>query len=127
MILTHRLINLRDQKIPEKATWTITTTDETLFYKHRMKAEERKDDEDETMGWEQFDRCYERLIHRKYIAALDLDFIDTPEKYSETDGDKWRVSLSILGSNDDLRMYFRKEEDAREVFSKLQEWWLKTN
>lgn len=125
MNITGRLINMRNQKISDKEYWYLELLDETLSFKYSVLAEEPKDADDINVGWEEIQNSFERLTQRKAIAAIDLEFLDTPEKYKDIDADKWKITVHLHGVATDLVIYFRKEEDARKVYEQLKEWWLK--
>ena len=124
MIISFRLINMRYQKISEKADGIIELTSETLYYKHRFSAEEPIDKEDVEMGWEKIENIFERTIRRRDVRSVELEFLDTTQKNKEIDANKWVVRLQINGVNTDTAIYYRKEEDARKMVDTLTDWWL---
>lgn len=114
---------MRNQKIADKVNGTIELTSETLFYQSTFTAEEPKDADQLSLGWEMIDRCYEVLTTRSAITSMGIEFHDTEEKYHDLDHDKWKVWLTVKAAANDISLFFRKEEDARKMFTTLRNWW----
>jgi hypothetical protein len=124
MSLKFRLINMRNQKLHDKFFGEIELYPNYFFWQYRCVAEEPKIEDDHESGWEFLESCFERTALLKNIVAIDLEFHDTPERNQQIDADKWSVRIQVEGANTDCVMYFRKEQEARNMRKLITDWWM---
>lgn len=106
-------IDLRLQKVKECTEYFIELRDNSLLYSIRFHADEPKDEEDEALGWEEKFTCVTNAVNKQYISGIEKRC--TEYRY-------WGVYIITVGYANDLKLYFKRESEAQEIFDKLHKW-----
>jgi len=72
----------------------------------------------ETELWERRDFYENRYIHRSSISEMGLLWLHKQQQ--------WQISISVIGSNEDLGFRFSPEDqpEAMSMFQVLKQWWI---
>lgn len=85
-----------------------------LFYRCFFYADEPKDAEDKLMGLIERRTDITITCMKRSIAGL--------EKSITVSGKRWTVSILVTGFQTDINCYFKKENEAQQLYDKLHEW-----
>ncbi len=107
-------VNLKAQRPIEVNKFFIELAEDHLRYVLDFLASEPKDKTDETLGWEDVKNNFDVIALKKCIAGL--------EKSWSTWNKKWCVVIIITGFQNDLSVYFKKEEEAAALQDKIFKW-----
>lgn len=106
-------ITLRDQKPTDiKESW-LELNDNHISYHIEFYADEYKDENDESLGIENIYNKFDITVLKSFVAGVEKNF--TLDK-------KWGVFIRIMGFTNDLKVYFRSEQKAQELYDKLYSW-----
>lgn len=106
-------IPLRNQKPTDiKESWLLLN-DSHLNYHIEFYADEQKDENDETLGWENVYNKFDITVMKSFVAGI--------EKHYSLDK-KWGVFIRMMGFTNDIKIYFRSESKSQELFDKLNNW-----
>lgn len=107
-------VDLEDQKITECSELYLEIKGHLLTYSCKFYADEPKDPEDKSLGWVNF-------FNRVYIVTTK-DKISGMEKSFIPRTNHWGVYVLVPGFQEAIRVFFKKEKDADEVFTKIFNW-----
>lgn len=125
MKLPFKLISLENQEIVEAKEAYLELLDDHLLWITHFIAEEPINIDDKMMGSREVENCWRVLVLKSNAVGVDkiLTHAEDPEngslKYT------WKIMISIMGMNDDIRMYFKKESEAEDFYQKISAWILK--
>lgn len=106
-------IHLKNQKPTEIRECYFELFKEYLTYKVEFLADEPIDVEDHDLGWkENVKTSIDSICLKKHIVGIDK---------SITADDKWRVVV-ISDRDMEIKVYFRSEVPAQQLFDKLKYW-----
>lgn len=108
-------ITLKYQKPTEIKDSFIELFDNYLYFKLEFFADEPIIDDDLESGWESVYNSFEWTVLKKNISGLEK---------SQTKDKKWKVLIVISGFANDLKVYFKSQTAAQELFDKLEDWLL---
>jgi len=123
--ITYKVIAMRNQRPKENTTATLILHEDYLEWKADFLADEPKapDNNDHNMGWETIRAFYHIVVTREKVGSLEMEFQQTPERWMDVDIDKWGVYIITPGQ--EIKMWFRTQTKAQEVFNKVRAWLLK--
>lgn len=107
-------VNLEDQKITEVTELYLEIRDNSLFYSCRFYADEPVNEDDKELGWVNVFNRVKNVAFKERIAGLELQYIAKSKK--------WGVYILVVGFANDMRVFFKKESEANELFDKLHKW-----
>ena len=117
MILIEKIdikpIQLENQKIKECTEFYLEIRDNSILYAARFFAEEPINEDDKELGWKSVFNCFKIVAEKENIAGIEKNY--TKYKY-------WSVYVSVLGFATDIKMFFKLESEAVEIFDKLHKW-----
>lgn len=111
MKIDYKLIDLSFEKIREITHSFLELNEHSIKWSIRYYSDNRKDEQDEALGWDedQF-HCFESIILKKFIAGLSKRWLITTKV--------WCITIIISGC-DDIDIYTKRESEATELFEKL--------
>ena len=104
---------LREQKPTEIKEGYVQLFPTYLFYKIEFFADEPIISNDPESGWENVFNSFDIIALKKNIAGLEKSF---------TSSKKWVVIVLVKGFSNDLKIYFKTQLLAQQLFDKLQKW-----
>lgn len=104
-------IRLRNQKPSDDGQIRLELHEKYIFYYVKFYASEPKDTEDQTLGWETVYNNYETIVSKTAIVGIDKSYM--------SEGNNWSLYIFVSGMAGDVKLYFKKESEAQEVFDKL--------
>jgi hypothetical protein len=107
-------VNLEDQKITEFSEIFLEIRDNSLYYSCKFYADEPKDPEDKTLGWKNLYNRVQVVASKEHICGLEKSFI--------ANTNHWGVYALVDGFAQEIRVFFKKENEATAVFDKLHKW-----
>lgn len=106
---------LTEQKPTEIKEGYIQLFPTYLFYKIEFYADEPIIRNDLESGWENVFNSFDIIALKKNIAGLEKSF---------TGNKKWVVIVLVNGFGSDLKIYFKTQLLAQQLFEKIQKWLL---
>lgn len=107
-------VSLEDQKITDSSELFIEIRDNSLYYSCRFYADEPKNPEDKAIGWDNVFNRFRTIAQREKIAGIELQYLPNAKK--------WGVYIMVNGFASDMKLFFKKEADANDMFDKLHAW-----
>lgn len=107
-------INLENQKITDFTELSLEIRDNSVVYTARFYADEPKDENDKSLGWHNVFNSFKIISAKPNIAGIEKSWLPHAKK--------WAVYIFVNGFSNDLKMYFKREGEAEEVFNKLHKW-----
>jgi hypothetical protein len=107
-------INLENQKITDFTELSLEIRDSSVVYTARFYADEPIDTNDKELGWHNVFNSFKVVAARNNIAGIEKSWLN--------DAKKWAVYIFVNGFSIDLKMYFKREGEAQNVFDKLHKW-----
>lgn len=107
-------VDLEDQKITEFKELYLEIRDNSLFYSCKFYADEPKDPEDKAIGWKNLFNRVQNVAAKEKIAGIEKSFIPNTNH--------WGVYVMVTGFAQEIRVFFKKENEATVVFDKLHKW-----
>lgn len=107
-------VSLEEQKITEFREIYLEIRDNSLFYSCNFYADEPVDPEDKAMGWKNAFNRVQVVAAKDKISGLEKSFISNTNH--------WGVYTLVTGFAQEIRVFFKKESEATEVFNKLHQW-----
>lgn len=108
-----KAIQLENQKIGECTEFYLELRDNSIEYCARFYADEPKDENDKGLGWENVFNCFKTIARKSSIAGIEKTY--TKYKY-------WGIYIMVTGFANDMKMFFKRESEAQELFDKLHKW-----
>ena len=106
-------IVLRNQKPTEVSECYIELFENYLYYHVDFWADEPIINDDPDSGLEQVLNRYDITALKKSISGVEK---------SLTKDNKWGVYILITGFSNDIRVYFKQQSPAQELFDRIQNW-----
>jgi hypothetical protein len=107
-------IDLENQKITDFTELSLEIRDNSVVYTARFYADEPKDENDKELGWHNVFNCFKLVASRENIAGIEINWLAHAKK--------WSVLILVNGFQNDIKMYFKREGEAQNVFDKLHKW-----
>lgn len=107
-------LDLLNQKITDFTELTLEIRDNSVMYTARFYADEPISEEDKGLGWENVFNSFKTVASKQNIAGLEISWLNHAKK--------WSVLIIVSGFNNDIKMYFKREGEAQNVFDKLHKW-----
>lgn len=107
-------LNLENQKITDFTELSLEIRDNSIAYTVRLYADEPKSEDDKELGWENVFNSFKTVAAKQNIAGIEISWLNHAKK--------WSVLIIINGFNNDIKMYFKREGEAQNVFDKLHKW-----
>lgn len=107
-------IDLENQKITDFTELSFEIRDNSVMYTARFYADEPKDENDKELGWHNVFNAFKLVADKRNIAGIEINWLDHAKK--------WSVLILVDGFNNDIKMYFKREGEAQNVFDKLHKW-----
>lgn len=118
MKIEFKPINMQYQKVQECKEAFLELNDDHFRYFIIMRAKEPINLEDPDMGWQDdVLTSIDAFCFKINVAGI--------EKSYQPENEQWRVLIAINGLGDDIKMYFKKEKEAQEIFNKIRSWLFK--
>lgn len=118
MIIYERIniepVSLEDQKITESAELFIEIRENSLFYSCRFYADEPNNPDDKELGWSNVFNRFKTTASKNKISGIELSYLSKAKK--------WGVYIVVNGFANDMKLFFKKEADANDVYDKLHTW-----
>lgn len=115
------LCDLTNQRITKVYEAFIELREDRLHYKVEFKAKEMKDKEDESLGWEQVNTCWERIVQRERICGIEIEYVAATAQ-NKNHADRWCVQINMMGYSGDVKVWFLEENAAREFLKQMTDW-----
>lgn len=106
-------IQLENQKIKECTEYYLEIRDNSILYSARFYADEPIDENDKSLGWETVFNCFKTVARKENIAGIEKTL--TKYKY-------WGIYIMVSGFANDMKIFFKRESEAQELFDKLHKW-----
>jgi hypothetical protein len=110
--ITH--LDLENQKITDFTEMSFEIRDNSVMYTARFYADEPVDTNDKELGWHNVFNSFCVIATKNNIAGIEKNWL--------SDVKKWAVYVFVDGFSNDLKMYFKREGEAQNVFDKLHKW-----
>lgn len=107
-------IDLENQKITDFTELSLEIRDNSLAYTARFYADEPKEENDKGLGWHNVFNSFRTIASKNNIAGIEKSWLSQAKK--------WAVYIFVNGFANDMKMYFKRESEAEEVFNKLHKW-----
>lgn len=85
-----------------------------LKYRLLFFADEPKDVDDKTLGWETAFTSFESICFKTAIVGVEKSYVQKSKV--------WGLYLSVNGMSQDIKAYFKKESTCQEVYDKIKNW-----
>lgn len=112
MVITIKAVSLSNQKITEDKGCELHLNEDHVKYIMKFQAEEPKDINDHDLGWETVPNDFEIIALKKNIAGIEKALILKPRR--------WEIAIIVAGFPNDLKLFFLKQEEAQDIFNKIQ-------
>ena len=106
-------IALEYQKPTEIQDCFVEFHEKYLYYRMRFFADEPVIDEDKDSGWSNRFNSFDTYVDKEKISGIERCF---------TTNKKWGVYIIISGFATDLKIFFKKENEAVEFADKIVKW-----
>lgn len=106
-------IELENQKIKECTEFYLELRDNSIEYCGRFYADEPNDENDKSLGWDSVFNCFKTVARKSNVAGIEKTYT----KYNY-----WGIYITISGFASDMKLFFKRESEAQEVFDKLHTW-----
>lgn len=106
--------DLKNQKITDFTELSLEIRDNSVMYTARFYADEPKSEEDNELGWENVFNSFKTVANKQNVAGLEISWLNHAKR--------WSVLVIVDGFNNDIKMYFKRESEAQNVFDKLHKW-----
>lgn len=107
-------LSLENQKPTDITEFYFEIRDNSILVSCRFYADEPKNADDKALGWHNVFTCFRTVAAKQNIAGLEKTFM--------SDSGKWGIFIMISGFANDIKVFFKKESQAQELFDKLQKW-----
>lgn len=107
-------IDLENQKITDFTELSLVIRENSVMYTARFYADEPKDENDKELGWNNVFNSFKLVAAKQNIAGIEINWLNHAKK--------WSVLILVDGFNNDIKMYFKREGEAQNVFDKLHKW-----
>jgi hypothetical protein len=107
-------IDLENQKITDFVELSLEIRDNSVMYTARFYADEPKNTDDKELGWENVFNAFKLVATKQNIAGIEINWLNHAKK--------WSVLILVNGFSNDIKMYFKREGEAQNVFDKLHKW-----
>lgn len=111
--------DLENQKITDFTELSLEIRDHSVIYTARFYADEPVDINDKGLGWENVFNSFKTVASKQNVAGLEISWLNHAKK--------WTVIIIVNGFNNDIKMYFKREGEAQNVFDKLHKWLYEQN
>lgn len=111
------LPNFPKQKITQRIQSFVELHDKYIRIVYEFFADEPKDYDDESLGWENSFTDLDSWVLKQFIYGIEVSRTINPPRY--------RLSILHAG-NESMKIFFRKKEEALEMATKIREWWLES-
>ena len=119
MVIAIKPVSLSNQKITEDKGCELHLNEDHVKYIIRFQADEPKDMNDHDLGWESAPSDFEIIALKKNIAGIEKALTLKPRR--------WQIAIIVTGFANDLKLYFLKQEEAQDIFDKIQTYLLDGN
>lgn len=109
-------IDLENQVItdPDLAELSLEIRDNSVQYTAKFYADEPKNEDDKSLGWENVFNHFQLVASKGNIAGIEINWLNH--------ANKWSVLIIVNGFANDIKIYFERENEAQNVFDKLHKW-----
>lgn len=107
-------IDLENQKITESIELSIEIRDNSIVYTGKFFADEPKNVEDKDLGWENVFNSFRLTAAKIKIAGIEKSWLQNAKR--------WIVYIFVDGIAADIKVYFKRESEAEDLFEKLHKW-----
>jgi hypothetical protein len=118
MTVLHKIdipnIDLENQKVTDFTELSLEIRDNSVMYSVRFYADEPKDENDKELGWENVFNSFKTVAAKQNIAGIEISWLNHAKK--------WSVMILVNGFSNDIKMYFKREGEAKALFDKLHKW-----
>lgn len=111
-------VDLKFQRVLEVKKITLKLFETHLHYDLLFKAEEPIIEGDIESGWEESVTDTEIFSRREDVTTIDRYFIENPGVHC--------VMISVRGTRDEIKIYFKNRKDAVAMTKTLSDWMLKS-
>lgn len=125
MKLPFKVITLENQKVIETKEAYLELFDTHLVWVARFTSEEPVNPDDKMQGVEEVENDFEVTALKEWVTGCDKILVYSAKYDGEGKQYVWKILISIGGMNDDVRIYFRKQEAAQDFYNKITAWILK--
>jgi hypothetical protein len=107
-------MNLKNQRMNEDGDLRLEFYDGYFKYIGDFYADEPKDRDDHSLGWEMVYNRFDIVVNKTCISGFEKSWAHQYEH--------WSVYIFINGIGDEIKLFFKSEKDANEVMDKLIEY-----
>lgn len=104
-------MDLYNQKMSKDGVLKLEFFEKYIIYSGDFFAEEPINRDDHELGWETVDNKFELIANRNDIVGFEKSWVHVYQH--------WTVYIFVNGMRDDIKMFFKKEQEANEVADKL--------
>lgn len=106
--------DLENQKITDFTELSLEIRENSVAYSARFYADEPKDENDKGLGWHNVFNCFKLIASKGNIAGIEMTWLGHAKK--------WSIIILVNGFPNDIKIYFKREGEAQNVFNKLHKW-----
>lgn len=106
-------IKLEHQSPTEVQECYVELLDDRMVYHIRFFADEPVDENDKSLGTKNVFNAFKTVAMKSHIAGFEKTY---------TTSKKWGVYIMIIGFASDIKVFFKKEEEATDFFEKINTW-----
>ena len=107
-------IKLEHQDPDKEGSIVLELHDKYVVYKANFYAEEPKDKDDKSLGIETVYNNFELAAFKHQCVCVEKSWLSQAKR--------WSVYIYVNGLGYDIKMYFKKESEATEVYNKVFKW-----
>lgn len=104
-------MGLRNQKMDSDGELRLEFYEKYFTYIGDFFADEPKDTEDHSLGWETIRNYFEIIIDKNFVAGF--------EKSWSQAHNHWSIYVFVDGMANDIKLFFKTQIEADSVFEKL--------
>ena len=108
------LIELSNQKPTSVNKASITLNDKGLIYDVSFFADEPIDENDKQLGVENVFNSFTIFAKKDRVSGLEKSYAPS--------GKCWKLLIVIVGFGTDIKLYFKRESQATELYDKVYNW-----
>ncbi len=108
------LIDLENQKPTQINKASLTLNDNGLIYETSFFADEPIDDTDKTLGIESVFNAFTIFAKKDKVSGIEKSYVPSAKC--------WKLIIVIVGFAVDIKVYFKRESQATELYDKIYTW-----
>jgi hypothetical protein len=107
-------VDLENQKPAKEGTITLELHEKYIAYRARFYAEEPVNVDDKELGWQTVYNNFDIIADKRQCVCVEKNWLSKAKR--------WAIYVYVNGLGYDIKMYFKKETEAQEIFDKIFNW-----